>query len=170
MNRKPLAFTSIPAWTMPAAAGALSFFETIALAGLEGQWVRLSAADQRAILGSNVFGKQAFRVKPEGDVEVMRKTAFGMDSEIASYDLYEVKRAIERRLRVSPGVSGGGYLDLGAERLIDTVRVAGRDDEAKALAANGKWHELDRMLAGLTGRGMTNWPSMRRAAAILLAA
>jgi hypothetical protein len=164
-----ITFTELPQWTLTAKAGVLSFFEAIALADLEGKWIRLSADTQKALLGSNVFGKQEFRVNTDGTVDVSRSTAFGMDSEIAQYDLHAIKRAIERRVRVSPGMQGKGYLDLGAESLIDTVRIAGRDDEAKALAADGKWRELDRMYSGLTGVRGTNWPNMQNAAAILAA-
>lgn len=166
-NRTALLFAQVPAWSRPTAASALSFFETIALAGLEGQWIRMSAADQRAILGYPIFGKQEFRVLPEGIVEVFRSTAFGMDGEIGQYDLHAIKLAIRRKQRMSPGMSGARYLSLGAEWLLDVIRTAGCDGEAKALADAGKWHELDRLISTLTGERGTNWPNMRQAAAIL---
>lgn len=169
MIRNATTFTEMPIWTLTAKPGVLSFFEAIALAGFEGKWIRLSAATQKALLGSNVFGRQEFRVTTEGVVEVARSTAFGQDCEIGQYDLHTIKTAIASRVRLSPGVTGDGYLSAGAETLIDAVRLAGRDDEAKALAADGKWRDLDRMMAGLTGQHMTNWPDMRRAAAILTA-
>ena len=169
MTRTAMTFTELPQWTLTAKAGVLSFFEAIALAGLEGKWIRLSAATQKTLIGSNVFGKQEFRVNADGTVEVSRSTAFGMDSEIASYGLHEIKTAAARRLRLSPGMQGAGYLSIGAEALIDVSRLNGRDDEAKALAGDGKWRELDRMIAGMTGERLTNWPDMQRAAAILAA-
>ena len=166
MNRKPLAFTSIPAWTMPAAAGALSFFETIALADLEGKWVRLSAADQRAILGANVFGKQAFRVVGDGTVEISRSTAFGMDSEIASYDLYAIKSAAAQGKRLSPGASGPSYWSIGEQAIIDALRIAGAEAQAVAIAATKDMHALARFVRGITGES-PNWPNMTGAVAFL---
>lgn len=170
MNRKTITFTAIPEWTLPAVPGALSFFETIALADLEDKWIRLSAATQKAILGANVFGKQEIKVTADGEVIVSRSTCFGMDHETAAYDLYTIKRAILRRARLSPGVSGGAYLSLGAEAMIDALRTAGADDQAKDLAAGKQWHELAKLIASLRdGRG-TNWPDMTRAAEIMIAA
>jgi hypothetical protein len=103
-------FAAIPAWALPTSAGHLSFFETIALAGLEGVEIRLSAADQRKLLGFPVFGKQAITVTADGTVLVSRSTCFGTDRETAEYSAERIERAATSRLRVSPGTFGPGYM------------------------------------------------------------
>ena len=109
-NKTPLTFATIPAWTHDGvAASALTFFEAVALSGLEGQWIRLDAKTQRATLGFPVFGRQEIKVA-DGVVRVRRSTAFGMDSEVNDYDLAAIREAAESGLRVSPGVIGARYL------------------------------------------------------------
>jgi hypothetical protein len=107
---KTAAFTTIPEWAMPQAPGRLSFFETIALAGLEGVEIRLSAATQRALLGFPVFGKQSIKVNADGTVTVARVTCFGTDYEISEYAAQHIERAANAKLRLSPGTFGPGYL------------------------------------------------------------
>lgn len=107
---KAAEFTSLPAWAMPTQRVTTSLWEVIALAKLEGQFIRLSAADQTALLGKNVFGKQAFRVNEDGTVTVTRKTAFGMDSESCDYEPSKVNEAAIKGLKLSPGTFGPGYL------------------------------------------------------------
>jgi hypothetical protein len=103
-----LTFAAIPAWTLPAQGDALAIFETIALAGLEGQWIRLSAADQRRVLGANVFGRQEIRVDAQG-VQVCRSVGFGQDSETATYGLAQLRGAVATGTRLAPGLSGPSY-------------------------------------------------------------
>lgn len=79
---KPLTFTTIPTWAMPEQAGVSGFFTTIALAGLEGTWIRLSADTQRALLGKVIFGKQQIRVAgDDGEIAVFHKVGFGLDGD-----------------------------------------------------------------------------------------
>lgn len=103
-------FTDIPAHFLPAKPGKLSFFETMALAGLEGKWIRLSAEMQRATLGRNVFGMQAIRVNNDGTVTVRRKTCFGTDYEQDTYEAAKIEQALLAGLKLSPGTYGGRYL------------------------------------------------------------
>lgn len=102
-------FTTLPAWTIPARPDMLALFETIELAGLTGQWVRLDAATQRAVIGFAVFGKQEFMVKDDGEIYVCRSTCFGNDCEIGAYTPAHMARAVAARGKVSPGVHGKGY-------------------------------------------------------------
>lgn len=103
-------FTTIPAWTLPTTPDARSLFEVVALAGLEGQWIRLDAATQRAIMGGNAFGKQQIRISADGELFVTRSTCFGQDSETGTVTLSTLVRAISEKLKLSPGVFGRGYL------------------------------------------------------------
>ena len=105
-------FTTIPAWAKPAKADRFTLYETFALLKLEGQWVRLSAADQRAIIGHNVFGKQEFRVTADGNVEVRRVTCFGLDTETQSYFPAWVRAAVEACKKLRPSTFGPGYYEL----------------------------------------------------------
>jgi hypothetical protein len=105
-------FTSIPEWTKPAMPNAIALWETIALAGLEGKWIRLSAADQRAILGRVVFGKQEFMIDADCEVVIRRSTCFGNDYEKQNYAPSVVKQALTSGKQLSPGALGysGKYL------------------------------------------------------------
>lgn len=96
--------TTLPAWTLPAAPHRNAIFEAAALANIEDQWVRLSADQQRRLLGFPVFGKQAIRINSAGDIDVVRKTCFGSDSEIATYDSRTIHEAARQGKRLSPGV------------------------------------------------------------------
>lgn len=96
----------LPEYAFPAhasAAGHLSFFEGIALAGLENSEIRLSAADQRRLLGFPVFGKQRLRVSPSGEVVVSRSACFGTTREVAIYSARQVEAAITARRQLRPG-------------------------------------------------------------------
>jgi hypothetical protein len=62
-------------------ADALGFFESIALAGLEGFWLRLPAATQRHFFGKVLFGNKAIKVSNDGKVTVFWTVAFGRDFE-----------------------------------------------------------------------------------------
>lgn len=101
-------FATLPSWTRPARRDALAFFETIALAGLENQWIRVSAADQRDVMGAVIFGKQELRVTDQG-VEVTRSVGFGQDAETATYGVERMRVAIASGKSLAPGVSGPNY-------------------------------------------------------------
>lgn len=58
---------------------AIGFFESVALSDYEGEWIRLSVADQRGFFGNAPFGKRMFKVSRDGLVSVMRSVAFGTD-------------------------------------------------------------------------------------------
>lgn len=107
---QPLTFNTLPAWAMPATPSRLSLYEVIALAGLEGQWIRLSAADQKAVMGHNVFGKQTFCVSADGVVTVSRTVCFGTSGEQHEYTPADIGRALELGKKVSPGRWGGAYI------------------------------------------------------------
>lgn len=98
-----------PAWSRPAGADRFTLFEFAALMGLEGQWVRMSADDQRNLIGHPVFGRQAFRVNDNGTVDVIRSTCFGSDSEIGTYECSYIEGAAKSGLRLSPGCFGSGF-------------------------------------------------------------
>lgn len=111
MQTSPLKFAAIPAWAMPAKADRLALWETIELADLTDKWIRLSAADQRAMMGAAPFGKQLIRVNDDGTVSIQRKTCFGMDFEQHDYQPIMVKAAASLGKRLSPGCFGPDYLE-----------------------------------------------------------
>lgn len=151
-----LTFTDLPTWTLQGKPGVLSFFESIALADLEGKWIRLSARMQRLLLGSVVFGKQSVCVTPEGEVLVQRSTCFGMDREIGSYGLYEIKSAVAIGKQLSPGIYGGRYWDLGIQQTMDALRGADLVDAARALRNARDWKGLNRLLCDIGIRTSSN--------------
>ncbi len=59
-------------------ADAIGFFEAIALAGLEKQYVRIPAATQRRHFGCTPFGKLAVRVE-NGVCRTIKAMDFGRD-------------------------------------------------------------------------------------------
>lgn len=97
-------FTPIPDWTYTdKTPGALTFFESIALAGLEEKTIRISAKDQRALLGFVVFGKRAIFVRNTGVVESYIKVCFGTDYEYSEYTPQMIKDAILNKKQLCPG-------------------------------------------------------------------
>lgn len=66
--------------TLPEAkADALGFFEAVALAGLEGEYFRMSADQQRKHFGNVPFGRLSIKVDKNGIVTARRSVAFGRD-------------------------------------------------------------------------------------------
>lgn len=108
MSLASIETVQVPGWAQPAKADRFTLFEFIGLMGLEGQWIRMAANDQRSLIGHPVFGRQAFRVHGNGTVDVIRSTAFGSDSEIGTYGWGEVINAAGASLRISPGRFGPG--------------------------------------------------------------
>lgn len=86
---------SIPAWAIGKAQDFADLVTAIALAGFDGQWIRLSADTQRALLGKAYFGKRAIRVSAS-TVEIFRVLCYGMDFEIETYNNATWNEAITR--------------------------------------------------------------------------
>jgi hypothetical protein len=106
--------TALPDWALPVTPHRNAIFEVAALANIEGQWVQLSADQQRCLLGHPVFGKQSIRIHGNGLVDVVRKTCFGSDSELATYDTNTIHEAAHLGKRLSPGVHGPGFFTRSA--------------------------------------------------------
>lgn len=104
-----ISFNVIPDWAYPETPSSNALFETVALLKLEGKRIRLSAADQRKIIGFNVFGKQNLEVYPVGKVLVWRKIAFGRDIDSAKYSAAEIKKAVELEKVIMVGMTGEKY-------------------------------------------------------------
>lgn len=102
-------FVNIPEFAIPECPGALALYETFALLGIENQYVRMSASDQRAIMGAAPFGKQQFMVMDNGDVRILRSACFGNDFEMAEYEPTKIKGAIAAKKKLSPGTFGPNY-------------------------------------------------------------
>ena len=109
MNKAQM-IQAIPDYAYPITPGKLAFFETIALLGLEEKPIRLSAADQRRVLGFPVFGKQEIVVSKLGSVKMCRLTGFGQDCESCEYSASVIEKAAAAGKKLLPGVSGPGYL------------------------------------------------------------
>jgi hypothetical protein len=102
-------FVSLPDWSKPTYPPSLfNLFERFALCGLEGQWVRMSAKDQKETMGFPVFGKQEIKIA-DGLISIRRSVCFGTDSEVCDYEPHVVRSAIEKKLKLSPGVFGRRY-------------------------------------------------------------
>lgn len=106
----PAAFAAIPAWTYEGKAPSIyTFFEAVALAGLEEQPIRLDAGTQRALLGFPVFGRRSITVHKAGSVSSVVTVAFGQDFEAATYPAALVGRAVAARKQLRPGTTGPRY-------------------------------------------------------------
>jgi len=96
MNTKQIKFADVPEWTINPVPSALSFFEAIALAGLEGKSIRLSAETQRKLIGFPVFGKLKMRVQ-DGEVTLVKSVCFGTDYNTAVVGIERIKQAAAER-------------------------------------------------------------------------
>lgn len=105
-----MTLTALPQWVKPEQPNTLALYEAAALLNVENQWIRMSAADQRALIGHAVFGKQAFMVRADGVVVVMRKTCFGADYEACEYSTARIDKAARHGLKLVPGAFGPGIL------------------------------------------------------------
>ena len=63
---------------------------------LAGRWLRMSAADQRAIFGAYLFGRKAVFIdaRPPGKVIVRFTTSFGQDFERVEISFAEIAAAV----------------------------------------------------------------------------
>ena len=75
---------------------AIGFFEAVALAGLEKEYVRIPAATQRRHFGCAPFGKLAVRVE-SGTCRTIKAMDFGRD-----FDTQEAVWSMADRARRSP--------------------------------------------------------------------
>ncbi len=108
-------FATIPDWTYRGKSpNVYTFFESIALADLEGRRIKLDSATQRALLGFPVFGRRQIIVHGDkGAVESDISVCFGTDCETATYSANAIRRAVEANKQLRPGTQGGNYLKLG---------------------------------------------------------
>ena len=100
----------VPGWTYQEKVPSIyTFFEAIALAGLEERPIRLSASLQRSLLGSAVFGRRAIVVRSDGTIQCTIVVGFGRDFETAVWSAKTVQQAASARKQLRPGTTGGGY-------------------------------------------------------------
>lgn len=78
-------YVTIPAWAIGEIKDLGNLITAVALAGLEGQWIRLSADQQRAIMGKAYLGKRHFKTTAS-NVTVSRKVCYGMDFDSVTLD------------------------------------------------------------------------------------
>ena len=107
----PATFAVIPAWTYQGKVPSIyTFFEAVALAGLEERPIRLDADTQRALLGFPVFGRRSLTVHKNGAVTSSIKVCFGQDFEAATYPAALIGRAVGAKKQLRPGTTGSRYL------------------------------------------------------------
>lgn len=105
MKARSAKFADIPDWVKPLAPDVGSFFAALALLNLEGQWIRLRAADQRALIGCVPFGQCA--INSDGStVQVFRSVCFGTDSECMPWHHSQLAEQIKAGVTARPGVYG----------------------------------------------------------------
>ena len=64
----------------------IGFFEAVLGFGrLAGQWIRISAADQRRYFGCVPFGKMAIKVEKSGEITTFKTQAFGQDWDFGTW-------------------------------------------------------------------------------------
>ncbi len=97
--------TRIPAWALPAPPRQRNLWSVFACLDIEDQWVRLSPADQRALMGFAVFGTSTICVMEDGDVLIRRSARVGRLLVPRIYYPDQVRRAVARRQQVSLGAS-----------------------------------------------------------------
>lgn len=83
---KEMERVTIPDWAIDRERQDLgSLIAAVVLAGFEGRWIRLSAVQQRAIMGKAYFGRRHFRATAS-EVTVSRKVCYGMDFDSVTLD------------------------------------------------------------------------------------
>lgn len=111
-----MVFADIPAWTYEGKAPSVyTFFESIALAGLEEQRIRLDAETQRVLLGFPVFGRRAITVHKTAEISSVVRVCFGTDFERSIYPAALVGRAAEAKKQLRPGTTGPRYYSGGGQ-------------------------------------------------------
>ncbi len=112
----------IPEFAFPANPDALALFETIALAGLEGQWIELSLKDQRRIMGAPVFGYSAIRINTDCTLQIDHRTG-AVNPVLGTISLAGVRELVAATL---PALADSGRFDLVGPRFwIDTTARRG---------------------------------------------
>lgn len=84
---------TIPDWAIGEIKDCANLITAVALAGFEGKWIRLSAAQQRQIIGRAMLGKMAFRCTAS-TVTVTKKLCFGMDWELTDFTAAKFNEAL----------------------------------------------------------------------------
>jgi len=106
MRKYKIEFTVVPAWTYEGKAPSVyTFFESVALADLEGKQFRLDRSMQMRLIGAYVFGKQTLIVR-DGKITVSRKVCFGTDFDNTIVDMATLKAAVADGKTISPGRYG----------------------------------------------------------------
>lgn len=106
-------FDTVPAWTHEGKVPSkYTFFEAIALAGLEGKRIRLDANTQRALLGFAVFGRREIIVQEDGSVQCTVSLCFGTDYEIALWNAETLQGAAAAKKQLHPAASGSQYFNV----------------------------------------------------------
>ena len=110
MNRKQPPPLDLPAHLLPEKGepvGGDTLLCVLALAGLEGKWVHLSADSQRRTVGYPVFGKNKIRSRFDKTrgyvVDVAHQIAFGLDFESGTFTLAEVTAAAKAKKKLPIG-------------------------------------------------------------------
>lgn len=100
----------VPPWAYEGKTpGVLTFFEAMALAGLEEQALWLDARTQRQLLGYPIFGRRRIEVLKAGVVRMSVPVCFGTDREVAVYSARVLAEAAAAGLALHPAVEGPGY-------------------------------------------------------------
>lgn len=111
-TRINIKFAAIPGWTYEGKEPSkYTFFEAIALAGLENTDIRLDAATQKKLLGANVFGNRRIRLTADGSVICTISRDFGRDYESLSYTADTVQQAAMAGKQLRPSHQGAKYHD-----------------------------------------------------------
>lgn len=108
-----VAVAEIPQWTYEGKTPSVfTFFESVALAGLEGDAIRLSSGDQRRLLGHVVFGRRMIKVQRDGTIESTVSTSFGRDAETAKWSAWTLQIAAGAKKELHPSTIGHRYFDF----------------------------------------------------------
>lgn len=109
-------FAAVPAWTHEGKTPSIhTFFEAVALAGLEEQPIRLNSSTQCVLLGFAVFGRRSITVHKAGTVSSVLAVAFGQDFESSTYSALLVSHAAQAKKELRPGSSGPRYFQAAHE-------------------------------------------------------
>ena len=83
---------SIPSWAIDESPSIFNLFSAICLAGLEGKRIKLTANDQRKLIGFPIFGRRLVTFTGSA-VEMFQTKDFGKDFESSTWTPGEIDEA-----------------------------------------------------------------------------
>jgi len=95
-----ITITKIPEWTYDGIKPSVhTFFAAITLANLDDVCIRISAEDQRSLLGYPVFGKKEIKISG-GLVRCYHMKSFGQDCDVTEHSSNNIMEYVNNKRKI----------------------------------------------------------------------